>query len=333
MKNDNKLIFTICDKNVLFVPVYSMRSRITGKYNLENDGNMARILSILFQDLLKSAIVLVPEENRCEGLNVIKDKCKELSFDVEFVHTNAYGENAKQTRIEVAKFNEVLDNLDGIDYVVSEPNYLTLDLCLRKEAAEISPKIIYWCVASVTTKRKPWFVVEYAPVDIAIAEKCLTITMTKSQADELGGNSIVDSKAFYNPEIFDVKYIYFPFRLTDENYCVDIFLEAVLELLKCEYKFVVLYSDPNSSQLFDSLLSMYPNVFVKVSSEKDVYLSILKGKPIIPYLEDSDVLHISEKEFEYYDCDVIKKSDSMFIAKNGRFDSLVDALKTRLTNE
>ena len=46
MINKNNLFDTMLNnKKILFIPIYSMRDYKTGIYNLEADGNMARIYS------------------------------------------------------------------------------------------------------------------------------------------------------------------------------------------------------------------------------------------------------------------------------------------------
>lgn len=291
------------DNAILMIPVFSMRSYETGTYNLAADGNMARILSFLFTAEYESATVLVP--SNCIGLEGIKQELRRRGINnVYFYNTIAYGENAKQTRDEIDKFAElILHNIESgmYDKVISEPNMLTYYLADR-----FPSKIIYWCVASVTDRGTPWFVKEYTTIDKKIAKLVPTCCATESQVRELGGQSFVGE--FYEPEKFDFKVVFFPFRLTDPNYKAIKFAEYVKELYnKGVRNFKVLYTDINDSGIFSN-----DEPFYKVFSDKVTYLSVLKGKPIIPYFDDSEmIMHISYKEFEYYGCKIVRTFEDL----------------------
>lgn len=281
------------NQNILMVPVYSMRSYETGKYMLNKDGNMARVLTFLLVMNYKKAIVLVPENNT--GLEDIVQKVKEYNKNVVFLPTNAYGKNAYETRHEIAGFYEYCKNSD-IDVIISEPNYLTKKLTITK-----NKKTIYWCVASITDCGTPWFAEEYKAVDLEIAKLVPTMCAKQSQVNALEGKSFVS--IFYRPELFDYIIVYFPFRLTDENYKAKEFAKCVNKLWDEGYRnFKVLYTDVNESGIFTDKAP-----FKKVSSDKENYIAILKGSPIIPYFENSKMLaHISEYEFEYYNCRIVR---------------------------
>ncbi len=285
-------------KNVLMIPIFSMRSYETGLYNLAADGNMARILSFLLDADFRSATVLIPENSI--GIMEVRALLNRRHIDnVFFYATDAYGKNAKQTRDEIDKFASLLTNeamLKVYDIVISEPNYLTYYLAYR-----YPKKVIYWNVASVTDKGTPWFVKEYETIDRKIVKLVPTACATISQVKELGYNTFVGE--FYNPALFDFKVVYFPFRLTDENYKAKEFAAFIKNLYDNGVRnFKVLYTDVNDSCIFES-----KDPFVKVSSDKVSYISVLKGKPIIPYFDDSEVLmHISYKEFEYYGCKIVR---------------------------
>ena len=101
--------------------------------------------------------------------------------------------------------------------------------------------------------------------------------------------------------------------MTDESYHVKEFVEIINNIRMCGFNnFRVLFTDPNNSGLIEE-----DEVFKKVSCDKDLYISILKGKPIIPYFEDSNnVVHISIYEFMFYECEVI-----MFENENINFET------------
>ena len=284
-------------KQVLLIPIISMRSYETGLYNLMSDGNVSRIISKLACSDFKKATVLVPQNN-CGLYELQKLADRVIGKDkVDFVECDAYGKNAGETRVEIKKFMKYLS--DDYDVILIEPNLLTEFLI--KQNSPIVSKLVYWCPVSATTGFTPQFIEGFADIDKFIAQNIPVAVATKSQKDFLMGKSFID-KSFYNPEPFDYKTIYFPFRLSDPCYHAKEFKQAILNLKDKGYNFKVLYSDPNESGLFDD-----DNIFVKVPTQKEVYTQILKSKPIIPYLENSnDVLHISICEFIYYQCEVIQ---------------------------
>ena len=311
----------IKDSKVLFIPVYSMREYTTGKYKLLNDGNMNRVISKVFSAKPKKATILIPEVSNISDFEELKkfiSNCG-LSQVISFVECSGYKENANATRKTVNEFLSIYKELKtkiSFDLIVSEPNFLTSVMSLSDEYHE---EIIYWCVASKTSTYSPWFVEEFAALDKVIAEKVKTAVLTKTQVEYLQGKSFVDSN-FYCPELFDYKTIFFPFRLSDKSYHAEEFKNTINELLSEGVSgFKVLFTDPNESNIFEE-----NGVFKKVSSDKDVYLSILKSKPIIPYFEDSNnVLHISIFEFMYYGCDVIMfENDNIKYEKSIILDDL-----------
>lgn len=287
----------IKEKKVLLVPIISMRSYETGLYNLMADGNISRIISKLACSNFEKATVLIPKNN--QGLDELESLTKKVvGVDkVKFIPCDAYGENAGETRNEIYKFIKYL--MGDYDVILIEPNLLTKHL-IENNFSNIS-KLVYWCPVSMTTGFTPEFIKSFGEIDKFIAQHIPVAVATKSQEEYLGGNSFVDEQ-FYNPKYFDYTTIFFPFRLSDPCYHAKEFEQVVMNLRDKGYNFKVLYSDPNESGIFND-----NNIFVKVPPQKEVYTQILKSKPIIPYLENSnDVLHISIFEFVYYGCEIIQ---------------------------
>lgn len=294
-------------KKILLIPVYSMRSYETGKYNLMADGNMARVISRLASSDFESAMVLIPDADRVTGIEDLKRLVNRVmpQKDIAFVYCPAYGSNAGETRGEVKEFMRFFfENrmvLPDYDMLLIEPNSLTHYLINQDIISRLTS--VFWCPVSETTGFTPDFIKPYGELDKLIAENIPVAAATQSQVDFLGGMSFVDEDKFYEPKYFDYKTIFFPFRLSDPCYHAEEFKKAVMNL-KDKYNFKVLYTDPNESGLFDDR-----DIFVKVPTTKEIYLQILKSKPIIPYLENTDdVLHISLHEFIYYGCPLIMLS-------------------------
>ena len=324
----------ISGKRVLFVPVYSARSYETGVYNLALDGNMARIISKLITSDFEHAVVLIP--GAYSGLYTM---CLQMARHgkngnhVRFVRCGCYGVNAHETRMNGDKFVEFINEHfkpDEFNVVVVEPN--TLANQVDKLDLSKTAEMVYWCVASVTSKGTPWFVKEFEDMDKQIAQKVKTECVLQSQADALGGLSFSNPKGFYDPAAFDYATIFFPFRLSDKGYHAREFRQAIYDLPQ-EYrdKIKVLYTDVNDSQIFAD-----DSTFVKVPSQKEVYIGILKGKPIIPYLDDSRMItHINIHEFMYYGCDMIMLWNTTYsscdnVTMIDNIGQLTEALKRRI---
>lgn len=288
------------NKNVLFIPVFSMRDYKTGKYKLNCDGNMARILSIVYSSQLNNCMITIPKREMldCNDFNqlLVKLKDKQIESKITFYHDGGYGKNAKETRSS-KNFNYMKekDAYNLFDYIVSEPQQITKELIKSFD----NDKLIYWCVASETISYSPWFTREYKEVDKWIASKILTICATSSQVKYLEGKSVKGE--FYLPEFSNIKIIFFPFRISDESYKWELFVSMVNNLIEEGVKnFRVLYTDPNNSS------GELSDVFMKVQADFPIYIAILKGQPIIPYFENAnEIKHISIEEMAMYDCNIV----------------------------
>jgi len=305
----------ITGKNALFIPMLSARSYETGLYNLLLDGNMARLVSMLKVAKPRHATILIPYN--VINLDQIKAQLSNTGIHTVFCRCSAYGDNAAATRKNGVVFEDFLetyfDYWPKFDYVIVEPNTLAVNDRFRSFFKD--SKIIYWCVASVTSKGTPWFVKDYEDIDKEIAAKMSTECVLQTQVEALGGLSYADEKGFYDPSIFDYETIFFPFRLSDKNYHANEFKRAAIKAAQiCSRNFKVLYTDVNDSGLFYER----PDLFVKVPSQKEVYLGMLKSRPIIPYLEDVNILtHINIHEMLYYGCRIIMLENDVYKGQEG----------------
>lgn len=292
---------TTSGKSVLCVPVYSMRSHEGDKlYDLTCDGNFSRVVSIMSACPAESVTITVPCARllTSESLELIA-KCIR-KYDLRFRQVDGYGANARETRLSPALGMSILRIIDDYNLAIIEPQ-ITMVMC----ALELSclTSLAYWCVASVTSAGTPWFVKDFAGLDKAIARRYLTFCASPTQVEYLEGKSVVAE--FSNPAFFDKKILYFPFRLSDEEYDVASLVRLIRRLNDdgLADMFDVVITDPNDSAP-DDLLE-FPNV-VKTTSAHSVYLAILKGKPIIPYFGNVDMIrHISVDEMVYYGCDIV----------------------------
>ena len=292
----------IKNKVALFIPVISMRDYATGLYKLNCDGNIARILSMVYQSDIILAYITVPVYEKID-----KDDFRELQLKlidkgiknkVTFIYSGLYGDNAAETRRSNHNVNFLFDVIspESIDIIIVEPQGITKQLI--NSSLIDNEKLIYWCVASETKYHSPWFTREFKEDDKFISGIIATACATDSQVEYFGEKAYKEE--FYNPKFSDSKIIFFPFRLSDQSYQSGLFIEMICRLKSEGIKnFKVLITDPNQSCI------EVPDAII-VQSDHSIYTAILKGKPIIPYFENADeVKHISIEEFCMYKCEVI----------------------------
>lgn len=293
-------------KTALFIPVYSMRSHVTGKYNLRTDGNFNRVMSVIRKYKPRIAVVTVPEPDKLAdnfNLNDYKIDGVQLMFE----YSPVYGENANATR-KAHYFDRVFSDPTQFDVVLSEPQHVTFDMI--DSGLEIN--LCYWCIATSTDDWPVWFVDEFKELDALIAREVPTIVATEAQRKQLGSNAIIGD--FYIPQQ-QKKTIYFPFRISDPNYEYNMLNLLLTRIRARGYvdQFKLLIADVNESA------EDIPTYATLVPSNHDVYNALLAGKPIIPYFEHMDRLpHISIYEMieagcriVTWDCEDARKYDTI----------------------
>lgn len=307
------------DKKVLMIPVYSTRSYETGEYNLLADGNVSKYLMKIIGSNAQEIDIFYP--NNSVNLDKIKEIVKNnTNQKVNWVPVK-YGINAHETRNMGKQFFGYINK--KYDIIITEINTLA-EIIAEGQGNEFCNKnnLIYW-VGSYNTDCTRWDTIGHEQLNKKIAKEIKTACLLPAQVSFLGGKAFED-ECIYNPKYFDKKYIFFPFRLSDSSYKLDLLLK-VIDKLKNEKinNFVVLYTDPNDSGLLNK---SDETIFIKVPANKFVYLSILKGKPIIPFLDDVEKnYHSNIFEFMYYDCKVI-----MYDNENSNF---VKAIKIKNDEE
>lgn len=280
-------------KSALFIPVYSMRSHVTGKYNLKTDGNFNRVMAVIRKHKPRIAVVTIPEVDKLTA-NFNQNDYKIDGVQLMFRHSSIYGENANATR-KALYTDGAFSDPTSFDAVISEPQYVTL--CMSNSIAKIN--LYYWCVATSTDEWPVWFVDEFKELDALIASRVPTIVATEAQREQLGSNAVVGD--FYIPSS-KKKVIYFPFRISDPNYEYEM-LKLLLNHIRARGyadQFKLLIADVNESA--DDV----PTYATLVPSDNDVYNALLAGKPIIPYFEHMDRLpHISIYEMIEAGCKIV----------------------------
>ena len=324
-----KLQKIIYKKRVLFVPVYSMRSHKTNLYNLQNDGNFARVMYKIKKSKC-SATVLIPYRNSLtKSSEAILDYYSK-NYNITFIESEFYGTSAYETRSNTNLLDYELCNktfLSTFDYFIIEPNFLPKTL---NNWLDINTnKIIYWCpVSYIPENNTADFLEPFFNIDRENSRLFKTFVCSKLQKDCLGGQTFVDSDVFDNNQ-YEPKIIFLPFRLSDQGYKIKNICEALQSLLIKGFDFIIYYTDPNDT--FDDIFKNFPkliDVSIKIPSEKSVYYTILKSQPIIPILEDlNSILHQNIFEFNKYKCNTILFNGfdkKFYTSKSVRLNNIYD---------
>lgn len=297
------------NKKVLYIPVISMRSRITGLYDLAADGNVNRFLSKFSQ--CKNLDVDITISVNSINTEFLKEHTY-YKNTLTLLPTVCYGNNAKETRknpMWLAFLGST--ELNNYDVIIFEPNIIGLF-----DFKEYKGEVLYWMPVSSVKDIKIPFIDEFYDIDIKNVNKYKTFVASKYQ-QKLFPTTILDNNLF-NLDIFLTKdlnnidfeenIIFIPFRQSDIGYNVK-YIYEVLEKIKRD--FVVFYTAPNDFELEGNFKKL------KVSKHRDTYYSILRMNPIIVYLENPDViLHISLLEFLHFESRLVYFKNSLFSHKD-----------------
>ena len=298
----------IKNKNVLMIPVYSTRSYESGVYDMMSDGNTSKFLMKILKSEAKEIDIFYPKNSK--NIECIKELTNKYAKCRVTWSAREYGKNAHETRNMGQKFyNYIMGSGKQYDYIISEIDTLA-EITVASHSRFCNPdNFIYWA-GSWNANGTRWDDEEQCNINRMIAKNITTACLLEGQVDLYKGKSFFDN-CIYDPKYFDKQVIFFPFRLSDKSYHAEEFKNIIHELKNEGYdNFVVLFTDVNDSHIFDKELI---NGFIKIPYNKFVYLAILKGKPIIPYLDDiTKNYHSNIYEFLYYNCDIIMLKNNMF---------------------
>lgn len=301
------------NKNILMIPVYSARSYDDSKYDLMVDGNISKYLMKIFKSNANTIDIFYPDNSI--NFENVKRYCKMYKkCEVNWLPVK-YGKNALETRNMGDIFLEYIMQIPKkYDLIIFEINTLPRILIADKERKHIFfqkytfDNLLYW-MGTHNENGTLWNASNNNDtMNSIIPQYISTACLLFEQVGFYKRKCFYDYYE-YDPSYFDKKVIFIPFRLSDKSYDIE-YIISILEKIKQYKEFTVLYTDPNDSHLFDNLDA---NIYIKIPKQKDVYCSILKGKPIIIYLDDLSVnSHSNIFDFLYYGCELImykKKSD------------------------
>ena len=309
-------------KNILYIPIISCINRDTNEYNLSADGNVNRFITTFSFCKTYNKLIIILPKNHIKGTEVILNKFKWGS--VEYIYSENFGIHAGEQRNKDEVVNALFEEIKDIDFdiCIFESQKLGLRMMDYKKDSEF----IFWNPVSKTKTKTRIFLEGYEEINQSIIDK--VNYMIIASPDQLDYYGYVKDKLIYldilinrNLLYFDYsidteilnkfknesrKIFYLPFRLSDEGYRFD----KVLEYLEKEKDdFIVLYSDPNNSHIIDKGDNSIFDKFIKVSSNRDTYYTILDYiKCTILYFEDLEFInHAAIHEFMNSKsiCDVI----------------------------
>lgn len=299
--------------NVLWIPIFSMRSYDTGKYAILKDGNFQLSLSRILASDFDSITIAVPTDasDFVEFVSRVGAIAGDRAIYVKPMH---YGENAVETRHKFWTLNH--------DFFYSEL-VLDFDLLITDitgYAGTMSydiPFINNFNITKLPELNRP-YIDQFFETDIKNMEAALFTTVINPRqreyilevAPHLKDKVIAYTKVAHTSlmpsdhrtRVFtadQARTIFWPFRISDKAYKWDAFLEMFIEN-KLDKRYKIVITDPNDSYKGD-------HKFVKkVKMSKQEYYEFLQKKPIVVMLDEIDtVLHPGTIEFFYYGCNVI----------------------------
>jgi hypothetical protein len=297
--------------NVLWIPIFSMRSYADGKYAILKDGNfqltMARVLASNF----KSITITVPTES--SDFDDLVERYKGLEA-VQFIQV-PYGANAVETREQFWRMNyawicaqyEIEGNWD----------VLITDITGYGGA---KPVVYNFNITKLPELNRP-YIDRFFETDLKSIEQSLFTTVLNPRQREyilevrpdLLDKVIVDTKCAHADLLpdhkvwpADPKMIFWPFRISDKAYQFAEFIDAFESLGLHDDGWHVVITDPN-----DTLAVTRPYI-TAIKPTKEQYYRILASQPIVVMLDDIDtVLHPGTIEFFHYGCPVITFSSNL----------------------
>lgn len=292
--------------NVLWCPIFSMRSYATGKYSILKDGNFQLTMSRALASNFEKITITVPENSSDfnEAIERFKDKS-----NIELVQA-AYGLNAVDTR----------DNFWSSNYHWIRAGF-ELDSAWDLLISDITgypgsdPVIYNFNITKLPELDRP-YVDRFFETDLKSIEQSVFTTVLNPRQREyilecrsdLADKVIVNLKCAHadllpieniwgaNPQE-----IFWPFRISDKAYKWTEFVQEFENQNLHKQGFTVTITDPN-----ESIGSNFPSWVKRLVPSKTEYYRILASRPTIVMLDDIDtVLHPGTIEFFHYRCPVL----------------------------
>lgn len=318
MKEYNFFKHYINDRNILYIPIISCINRDTNEYNLAADGNVNRFITTFsLCDTYKSLTIILPLKH-IDGSEEFINKFK--NDKIHIIYSSNFGIHAGEQRNNDEIVNNIFLDILGIDFDICIFESQKLGLRLMDYHKIDDKEFIFWNPVSKTKNKSRIFLEGYDTINNIIYDKVnYMIVASPDQVSYYSKISVNFDKLIYLDKLIDrdlkifdykidelilnvlkefnnVKIYYLPFRLSDEGYKLD----KVLEYLKNEKEnYIVLYTDPNNSHIIDKFDDDIRKYFIKVSSDRNTYYTILDYVDCtILYFEDLEFInHAAIHEF------------------------------------
>lgn len=250
------------------------------------------------------------------------------------------GEQRMKKDVYEALYNELKDVFNQYDYIFVESQGLAKLMINR---SHLGNKIIFWNYTCEFVKGNGYngpeksrsFLKGYDKDNKYIMENVnMTILASPEQVEYYRanfGNDFIENNTMYIPVFIDrnlkifeeylrktpeieklladlksnkVRYVYLPYRLTDEGYNIGDVINYINYLAKHMNKSIcVLYGDPNNSGYMDKIKEYFDKsvTFKQVPTDRNTYYALIDDEDlsvIIPYFEDiAYINHASIQEF------------------------------------
>ena len=312
MKRYKEFNEIIKNKNILYIPIISCINRDTNEYNLSADGNVNRFITTFSECHLFNKLTIALPANHINGSEELINKF--VNDKIGIIYCPNFGIHAGEQRNNDEVVESIFNEISNIDFDICI--FESQKLGLKMMSIYKDKEFIFWNPVSKTDKKTRIFLEGYDEINAEIISKVQY--MIVASPDQVEYYSSVEDKLIYldklisrmlsffnytkNDEIINQykdinkKIFYLPFRLSDEGYKFD----KVLEYIKNETEdFIILYTDPNNSHIIDNLDINFKDKFIKVSSDRNTYYTILDYIPCtIPYFEDLEFInHAAIHEF------------------------------------
>jgi hypothetical protein len=318
--------------NVLWIPIFSMRSHETGLYSILKDGNFQLALNRALASDFEDITITIPR-NHGDGAETIELihrlslKRRQLRGDKYAIHVKElwYGENAVDTRKRFwqqnnCTFGEIIKNFDLV--ITDVTGYCW---------SGVTPFVNNFNITKIEGLERP-YIDEFFEQDVKSAKLALfTTVLNPAQKENLEAAGVpgryvkVYQKACHESYYFENTMffksiikpheIFWPFRISDKAYRFEEFLEQFEAQGLHEY-LGILITDPNDSYKLDK-----PYIR-KIRPSKAEYYMILSQQPKVVMLDNIDlVLHPGTLEFFMFGCRTIVFRNSI-VNSNYSIDSL-----------
>lgn len=309
-------------KAIVYVPIISCIDRDTNEYNLAADGNVNRFITTFsLCDTFKSLTIALPKKHIEGSEKLIQEFISDCN-DARIVWIEDFGKHAKDQRMNYDIVDSIYQGIKDLDCDLYLFESQLLGLELNRYAGK---QLVWWNPVSATDTKTRIFLKGYGTLnEIVMDISDYTIVASPDQLEYYGYSYKYSDKLIYIDKLmdrtlryfeyeldndvlkyssYDKKVFFLPYRLTDEGYQFD----KVIEYMSKEKDWIALYTDPNESHAIDYLDESIRDKFVKVSSKRNTYYTILDYvDAVIPYFEDLEFInHAAIHEFKHTKCKVV----------------------------